>query len=73
MLFKQRNSGRNRPFSPRIASSGLRVQTYQSIGTAVQSSASTVPKAAPATPIPAPGIVNVNPRNVTSRVGKMRK
>ena len=35
--------------------------------------ASTVPSAAPATPMPAPGIVKVTPRSVTARVGKISR
>ena len=50
-----------------------RVSRYQSNTLATTVSAAAVPRAAPLTPSPAPGIVNCMPAMLHPRVGKIRK
>ena len=65
--------GRKRPCVPVSFRADERVQRYVIMRMAVTTSASVVPKAAPTTPRPAPGIHSSVPKTAISREGKMRK
>ena len=65
--------GMKDPSDPRKASISCFRQAYHITQPAVIISAATVPKAAPSTPSPAPGIVTVISGKISSRVGKIRK
>ena len=69
MHLRSRRQGM--PFSRR--STGERRHTKYIIRIVVTISLTTVPRAAPATPIPAPKKVRSAPRSVTVRVGKMNR
>ena len=69
MHLRSRRQGT--PFSRR--STGERRHTKYIIRIVVTISLTTVPRAAPATPIPAPKKVRSAPRSVTVRVGKMNR
>ena len=65
--------GMKRPRSPLSLKSPERLKRYRIRITATTASARPVPKAAPFTPQPAPGIVTLIPRTVISLVGNIRK